>query len=181
MANSLFDQLKKSGLVDEKKAKKARQSQYKNKAQKPKKGTAAPPDEAKLLAQKAHADKVERDRRLNREQKDRLERNAIAAQVRQLIESNRITERDGDIVYNFTDANIVKRICISEQIRQSLVSGRLAIVRLGTDYELVPGPVAAKIRQRDPGCIVFCEQDISPSQDEDDQYADYKIPDDLMW
>ncbi|MCK5640371.1 MAG: DUF2058 family protein, partial [Gammaproteobacteria bacterium] len=61
MGNSLFEQLKKSGLVDEKKARKAKQGKYLGKKNKVKKGTAEPFNEAKLLAQKAHAEKVERD------------------------------------------------------------------------------------------------------------------------
>ena len=77
MGNSLFDQLKKSGLVDKNKARKVKHSQYKSKKQKVKKGSAAQVDEAKLLAQKAHAEKVERDRKLNQQRKEAAERNAI--------------------------------------------------------------------------------------------------------
>lgn len=33
---------------------------------------------------------------------------AIAAQIIQLIETNRIKDHDGEIIYNFTDANVVK-------------------------------------------------------------------------
>ena len=181
MANSLFEQLKKTGLVDDKKAKQVKQSQYKNQKQKSKKGTAAPVDEATLLAQKAHAEKVERDRQLNQEKKQDAEQKAIAAQIKQLIETNRVDDGGGDIVYNFTDANVVKRIYISEQAHKSLVSGHLAIAKLGEAYELVPMPVANKIRQRDEQCIILCEQPTEAESVEDDPYADYTIPDDLMW
>lgn len=179
MSNSLFDQLQKSGLVDKKKAQKAKQNQYKSKKQKTKKGAAGELDEAKLLAQKAHAEKVERDRQLNQQRKEEAERKAILAQIRQLIESNCVKERDGDIVYNFTDANVVKRIYVSDQIHKNLSSGRLAIVRLDERYELVPMPVAEKIKQRDERYVITTEK--TEVQDEDDAYSDYKIPDDLMW
>lgn len=56
MGNSLFEQLKKTGLVDKSKAQKVKHSQYKEKKQKTKKGSADQPDETKLLAQKALAD-----------------------------------------------------------------------------------------------------------------------------
>jgi hypothetical protein len=181
MGNSLFDQLKKSGLVDENKAKKAKHNQYKSKKQKTKKGSAAQVDEAKLLAQKAQAEKVERDRQLNQQRNEEFEHKAIVAQIKQLIETNRIEDRDGDVVYNFTDANVVKRIYVSEQAHKHLTSGRLAIVKLGEGYELVPVPVAEKIKQRDGQCIIMCEQTDEPELDENDPYADYKIPDDLMW
>lgn len=181
MSHSLFDQLKKTGLVDEKKAKKVKHSQYKNQKKKSKKGTAPKLDEAALLAQQAQAEKVERDRLLNQQKKAEAERRAIAAQIKQLIEANRIESGDGDVVYNFTDANVVKRLYVSEQVREHLASGRLAIAKLGEAYELVPVPVAEKIRQRDERCIILCEPASESKTDEDDPYADYQIPDDLMW
>lgn len=181
MGNSLFEQLKKTGLVDEKKAKKAKQSQYKNNKQKSKKGAPAPLDEAALLAQKAQAEKIERDRVLNQRKKEAAEQKAIAAQIKQLIETNRVENSNGDIVYNFTDDNVVKRLYISEQVHKHLISGRLAIARLGDAYELVPLPVAEKIKQRDAQCIILCEPSAEIDAAEDDLYADYKIPDDLMW
>ena len=181
MANSLFEQLKKTGLVDEKKAKKAKHSQYKNQKQKTKKGAATQLDEATLLAQKAHAEKVERDRQLNQAKKEEAERKAITAQIKQLIESNRVADSDGDVVYNFTDANVVKRIHVSEQVHQHLVSGRLAIAKLGEVYELIPTPVAEKVKQRDAHYIIQCETSVDAEPAGDDPYADYEIPDDLMW
>jgi hypothetical protein len=181
MGNSLFEQLKKSGLVDDKKAKKAKQSQHKNQKQKNKKGTATQPGEAALLAQKAQAEKIERDRQLNQVKKEAIEHKAITAQIKQLIETNRIEDSAGDVVYNFTDARVVKHIYISEQAHKSLMSGRLAIAKLGDGYELVPMPVADKIRQRDEQYIITCEQTTETEPAEDDPYANYSIPDDLMW
>jgi uncharacterized protein YaiL (DUF2058 family) len=181
MGNSLFDQLKKSGLVDDKKAKKAKHSQYKNNKQKSKKGAPAQVDEATLLAQKVQAEKVERDRQLNLAKKDEAEHKAIAAQIKQLIETNRIEDRDGDVVYNFTDSKVVKRIYISEQAHKHLMSGGLAIAKLGEGYALVPTAVADKIKQRDDKCIIISEQSAETDLSEDNPYADYSIPDDLMW
>lgn len=181
MGNSLFDQLKKSGLVDEKKARKAKQGKYLGKKNKPKKGSVEPVNEAKLMAQKAHAEKVERDRELNQQHKEKAQQKAIFAQIKQLIETNRIEDRDGDIAYNFSDGSVVKRIHVSQRIHNHLTSGRLAIAKLGEGYELVPVPVADKIRQRDPQYIIQSEPSVELPVDEDDPYADYKIPDDLMW
>jgi len=181
MGNSLFEQLKKSGLVDENKAKKAKQSQYKSTKQKTKKGVAAKADEATLLSQKAHAEKVERDRQLNQQRKEAAEHKAVAAQIKQLIELNSIEDCDGEVTYNFTDANKVKHLYVSEQIHKHITSGRLAIAKLGEGYKLVPTSVAEKIKQRDAQCIIACEQTTEQAPDENDPYADYKVPDDLMW
>ena len=181
MGNSLFEQLKKSGLVDEKKAKKAKHSQYKNKKQKNKKGATDQINEATLLVQKAQAEKVEHDRQLNLAKKVEVERKAIAAQIKQLIETNRVKDCSGDVVYNFTDNKVVKRIYISEQAHKNLMSGRLTIAKLGEGYELVPTPVADKIKQRDERCIIICGQTAETELTEDNPYANYSIPDDLMW
>jgi hypothetical protein len=181
MGKPLIDQLKKTGLVNKTKASKAKQEQYKNKKQKSKKGSAVQLDEAKVLAQKAQAEKVERDRQLNLKNKEETERKAIAAQIIQLIETNRVEGSEGEVAYNFTDNNIVKRLFVSEDISKHLMSGKLSIAKLGESYELVPKAVAEKIKQRDALCIIELDHSIEPESDEDDPYADYKIPDDLIW
>lgn len=181
MSNSLFDQLKMSGLVDDKKAKQAKQEQYKNKKQKRHKGAPEQTDEATLRAQQHHADKVERDRLLNQQKKEEAERKAIAAQITQLIETNQVDNCDGDIVYNFTDATLVKRLYISEAIHKHLISGRLAIAKLRDGYALVPTPVAEKIKQRDAQRVIMINHSKNNDINEDDPYANYQIPDDLMW
>ena len=183
MGNSLFDQLKKTGLVDKTSAQKVKRDQYKNKKQKTKKGSAEQVDEVTLLAEKAQAKTVERDRQINKQKEQEAEHKAIAAQIIQLIETNRVEDRDGEVVYNFTDANVVKRIFVSERVHKHLMSGQLSIAKLGEWYELVPKPVAEKIKQRDPQCIINNVQSVETDhdQDKDDPYADYKIPDDLIW
>ena len=58
--------------------------------------------------------------------------------------------------------------------------GELVIVRVGADYELVPKSVAEKIAQRDPGCVLTIK-DSAQETGAEDEYAKYKIPDDLIW
>ena len=180
MGNSLFDQLKKTGLVDERRAKKVKKEKYKKARQQRQTDTV---DQSKLLAQQAQAEKAERARKLNQQRKEEADRKALAAQVKQLIEMNRITDREGNIVYRFTDANVVKQIHVTAELQQQLSRGRLAIIRLGERYELVPSAVAEKIRERDADCVVFCNRGRTDSDQErdDDPYADYRVPDDLMW
>ncbi|WP_264784069.1 DUF2058 family protein, partial [Escherichia fergusonii] len=67
------------------------------------------------------------------------------------------------------------------------INGRLAIARLIIDsngeseYAIIPASVADKIAQRDATFIVLNSALSQEEQDEDDPYADFKIPDDLMW
>lgn len=178
MSNSLQNQLLKMGLVDEKKVKQAKKDKHKQAKQQGKKAVVV--DEAKRLAQQVAAQKAERDRELNRQRKEEAERKALAAQVHQLIEANRLPKGEGDIAYNFNDEGKVKRLYVTEQMQRQLGLGRLAIVKLDEQYELVPTAVAEKIRQRDESCVILCNEP-EQNSDEDDPYADYQIPDDLMW
>ena len=178
MGNSLLDQLKKTGLVDEKQAKKGLKEKRKQVKQQRKNKTKGL-DEDKLSVQQVQAEKVKRDRELDLQRKQEAEHKAIQAQIKQLIEMNRQSQYEGDVPYNFTDDKIVKKIHVSETIHKQLSLGRLAIVKLDENYELVPAGVAEKIRLRDEARVIQCGE--SQQSDEDDYYADYKVPDDLMW
>jgi uncharacterized protein YaiL (DUF2058 family) len=66
------------------------------------------------------------------------------AQVKQLIEMNRITVARGDIGFNFTDNNLIKKIMVDKTTQTQLINGRLAIARLAVDnkpegeYAIIP-------------------------------------------
>ena len=180
MSNSLFDQLKKAGLVSDKQARQIKQSKYHN--QKQQKGKKEQPvDEAKQLAQQAQSEKIERDRQLNQQRQEDEARKAIAAQINQLIETNRIENRDGEIAYNFTDGNKIKRIHVNANVHKELCDGNLAIAKLSGRYELVPSAIADKIKERDANRIIIHANSDETTTPEDDPYAAYKVPDDLMW
>ena len=94
---------------------------------------------------------------------------------------NRIERSSGDVPYQFTDGKKIKKIHVSSQLQNELIRGRVAIVRLGEGYELVPAPAARKIMQRDELSVVLLNTNEPLGVDEEDPYADYQIPDDLMW
>jgi uncharacterized protein YaiL (DUF2058 family) len=180
MGNSLFDQLKKTGLIDKKKAKQA--TKDKHLQVKKQKGKQAPPvAESALRAQQAQAEKAARDRELNRQRKKAAEQKAVAAQIKQLVQMNRIEAGDGEIGFNFVDGSKVQRLYVTDNLQDQLALGRLAIVKLEESYHLVPAGVAEKIKQRDPSYILLCNVTPSTESDADDPYADYQVPDDLMW
>lgn len=176
---SLQDQLLKAGLVDKKKAKQVDKDKRKTAKVQRKSGEAVV-DENKLLAQKAREEKTERDRQLNAERQAELAKKAAAAQIKQLIEMNRQPKQAGDIIYNFTDASKIKKMYVTATLHRRLTNGLLAIVKLNGGYELVPAQVADKIAQRDPSYIISLNTKQETPED-DDPYADYQIPDDLMW
>lgn len=180
MANSLHDQLLKAGLVDEKKAKKI-QKDKKKQAKLQRKTKVETVDETKVQVKQAREQKKQRDRQLNEQLKEAEQQKAVDAQIKQLIEVNRISRGSGDIDYNFTDNKKIKKILVDSTMLEQLSRGNLAIVSLEGRYEVVPAGVADKIKQRDPVRVIVCNEAAQQDSDEDDPYAQYKIPDDLMW
>ncbi len=177
---SLQDQLLNAGLVDKKKAQASKKAKNKQKYQQTK-GKQQGTDEARLLAEQARAEQAERSRALNRQQQQEAEQKAIQAQIRQLISLNRIDRSRGETAYQFADANKVQSIYVTDKLQQQLADGIIAIVRLDEGYELIPRQVIDKITQRDASCLVVLNDGNEPQTAADDPYADFQVPDDLMW
>ncbi|MCU7861819.1 MAG: DUF2058 domain-containing protein, partial [Candidatus Thiodiazotropha sp. (ex Lucinoma kastoroae)] len=102
------------------------------------------------------------------------------AQIRQLVEMNRVPLEDGGIAYHFNDDGKVQRIHVTEKLHGQLSRGQLAIVKSDRHYDVIPAGVAEKISWRDTACIIV-HNDRESEDDSDDPYADFKVPDDLMW
>jgi len=177
MSKSLAEQLLKAGLGDAKKLKNIKKEQHKERVQAGKKGQVV--NEATVLAEQARQAQIARDKELNQQKKAEADKKALAAQVKQIIEMNIIRDK-GELGFNFTDGNKIKKIYVSDKVQQQLVKGLIAIARLDEHYHLVPIQIAEKLLVRQPDAVVLLNQ-----QDEqmpaDDPYADFKIPDDLMW
>ena len=174
MSLSLRDQLLKAGLVNEKQAKQAAKQKQKQQRLEHK-GQAEKDDSQREAALKAQAEK------LTRQQQEKAQKKALAAQVRQLTEGTRLPRLDGDDYYNFVDDKKVKRIAVNPMLRDKLSRGTLAIVRLEGKYELIPREAALKVQEREPQRIVLLNVASEVPDAEDDPYKDYVIPDDLMW
>ncbi len=180
MANSLQDQLQKSGLIDAKKAKQVTKERNKQNRAQRRGQQPTTDDQTQALAQAAKAEKIANDRRLNQEKNERAQRKALAAQIKQLIDMNTIAAA-GDQAFNFTDGKHIKRMYVDKAQAGRLSAGVFAIVKQGDKYVLVPATVADKIAERDQGRVIFSAEKAHDSVAEDDPYADYQIPDDLMW
>jgi len=177
MGKSLQDQLLKAGLANKKQAVRAKKA--KNSKEKLKRAGVDVADETADRVQQAEQEKLAKDRELNRQKIAEAEQAAVQAQIRQLIEMNRIAER-GDTEYRYPEGNLVKTLLVSDHQRAALISGALAIIKYSEKYDLVPRKVAEKIAERDETRVVLCNDD-SGEQEVNDEYADYQIPDDLMW
>lgn len=181
---SLQDQLLKAGLIDKNKAKKASKDKQKQ-ANLVRKSGARVDNQTRVLAQQELAKKSARDRELNRQKQQASNQKAIAAQVKQLIDMNKLDRSEGDISYSFVCQNKVKNIAVTAELKNQLTLGRLAIVVLlvnkDSRFEIVPAQVAEKIAQRDVDSVVHLNQKVEMEEDENDPYADFRIPDDLTW
>ncbi len=182
MAGSLFDQLKKSGLVDAKKANQIKKQKYQQSKQKKGKKGVTTVSEAAQLAEKAALQKQERDRQLNLERQQAQEKKANAAAVKQILEANRLKGYEGEVAYNFVDDSVVKTLNISSKIYKQLVSETLRVARFKGGYVLLPLEAVEKIQQRDESVLIPLSGESTNVSDEDkDYYAQFEVPDDLVW
>jgi uncharacterized protein YaiL (DUF2058 family) len=180
VGNSLQDQLLKSGLVDEQRLKQAKTA--KRKKNKQTKGGAS--DAEHRGVQRAAAEKARADRELDRQRRQAAERKAEEHALRQLIHSHRVLRGDGDLAFNFQDGGSLKRLYVTVEQQRALVNGRLALVRQDAGYELIPAEIAEKLLARKAGLVLVYNKSGKGGDtgaDEDDPYAAYKVPDDLMW
>lgn len=175
---TLQEQLLKAGLVTSKKMDKVQRTAKKSRVQ---------AREAREAVEENKKAQQERDKQLNEQQRQAVLSKEYKAQVKQLIDMNKIDISRGDIGFNFTDNNLIKKIMVDKPTQAQLINGRLAIARLQVDnseeshYAIITASVADKIAQRDANSIVLNSALSQEAQDEDDPYADFKVPDDLMW
>jgi len=180
MVNSLQDQLLKAGLVDSRKVSTANKDKKKQEKQQ-RKHKIETVDETKLSVQQALQEKAERDRQLNFQRDEEARQKAAIAQIKQLIEHSQLSREGAELTYNFTDGTKIKKILVNEAMLNQLSNGRLAIVKFDEKYFVVPKSVAEKIKLRDESYVVVSNVLQASDDDENDPYAEYKIPDDLMW
>ena len=179
MSMSLREQLLAAGLGSKKQAKQIDHQERQQQHQKAK-HKIGPTNEQKLAAEKAQAEKLARDQELNRLQQEKAAKKALRAEVAQLVEQNREPKLQTDDYFNFIDRDRVRRISVTPALRERILRGDLLFVRYKGHYELVPPPIAERIRERDPQAIVTLKQ-ASDKVDENDPYKDFVVPDDLVW
>jgi uncharacterized protein len=176
--NALQAQLLKAGLVDAKKAKKINQQQQHAK----KTGQDQTDLEIKQALALAQQEKLAKDQALNQQRQAELERKTAEANIKQMLTQHQLKDIQGDTAYQFIDQQKVKKIYVTQALYEQIVAGRVWVARLDTSYVLLPRPLGEKIEQRAPAVIVV-NNSLNKEQisDEDDPYAAYVIPDDLMW
>lgn len=179
MGKSLQEQLLQAGLVKKAPPKASKKEQRKQQDQK----SQEQKQRQQQLAQQEAA-KRERDREINLQRQQQAEMKARVAEVRQLIANHKQPKNRGEIGFNFTDIAKVKRLYVDEQQQKALIAGQLAIVKMDGQYEIVTTEVAKRIAEKRPVSLVYLQDGSNSNEEkpaEDDPYAAYQIPDDLVW
>ncbi|MBI0394021.1 DUF2058 domain-containing protein [Acinetobacter bereziniae] len=174
--NALQAQLLKAGLVDNKKAKKlSKQAQHEQRT--------GQSNEAELKAkiEQDKQEKISKDQALNQEKQRILDEKALKASIIQMIKQHKIKDTDGDVTYQFIDGSI-KKIYLNQQVYNALVAGSLVIAYDHDAYAILPKALADRINEKMTGFIIVNNSEKNEQiTDEEDPYAAYVIPDDLMW
>ncbi|MGS2718069.1 DUF2058 domain-containing protein [Eionea flava] len=184
MSKSLQEQLLGAKLIDDKKAKKiSKQARKEKNVQRRSKESAL--SDAQAAALKTQQEKALRDTALNQQRQAELKKKETAAQITQMIQHYQISKEKGDTEYNFTDGKTIKKLVITKTTSDEIIRGRLCIARQGSQYAIIPRPIAEKIRERDEDIIVVFNalpsQQVKTLESDDDYYAQFEIPDDLDW
>ena len=174
--NALQAQLLKAGLVDNKKAKKlSKQAVHEQRTGESKDA------EVKAKIAQAQQEKLAKDQAIEQEKKAALQEKELKAAIMQMIHQHKIRDTDGEVAYQFLDGKI-KKVYINQQIYNALVAGSLVIAKENDSYAFLPKALAERINLKMEGFIIVnnAEQNDQVT-DEEDPYAAYVIPDDLMW
>ncbi|MCP4286772.1 MAG: DUF2058 domain-containing protein [Gammaproteobacteria bacterium] len=181
MAKSLQEQMISAGLIDKKKARKIKTDQQKSNRKQRQRGS-APAQSTEQKLNEASKVRAKLDRDLNLQRQMRNEQNAVAAQIRQMVQANRLPkEKDGEAVFNFVVLGKVKKIYVSQETRERISSGKLAIVKVDRQFDLIPSNLVEKLRKRSETCVVFHNDPQKADENAEADYPEHKVPDDLMW
>ena len=179
MGNSLRDQFLKKGLVTKKQVNKALNEK---RASRSKKGNkeAGEDYEVRKKIQQAREKQAAHVRELNRQKNEAAREKEIQDQIRQIIKKN-VIEVEGDISFHFVDNKKIKKLFVSKKIAEGLRKGRMAVVKAGEQYSVVPETAAIQIQDRKAECVILLNTSETKDSDPDDPYAEFPIPDDLEW
>ncbi|WP_019614155.1 DUF2058 domain-containing protein [Psychromonas ossibalaenae] len=178
---SLQDQLMKSGLINKQKAKQAQTEKRRKAKQKKKKGSVEVSDvQIKINEQKELQKKQDLEK--NQQTQAELDARSAHGKLIQMIAQHCEKNYQGEVDYHFTYDNKVKRIAVNEQTQQGLIKGLLAICVLNEEFYLINKEAAAKLAEIDPSVLVALHEKVEISEvEEDDPYAEFAVPDDLIW
>lgn len=169
MKGSLQEQLLKSGLIDEDRLNKAKK-QAKKPAKKKRKASPRPKSHISAPVKPAVTE-------------DPVKQKELRAEVKKLLRSLKLNDKNGEIAYNYTINNQIKRFYVNENQQKELIHGNLAIANWNEISYLIPAVNVKELRTLYPKIAIYINepQETTADVDENDPYAGYEIPDDIKW
>ncbi|NRD73968.1 DUF2058 domain-containing protein [Shewanella sp. VB17] len=180
MANPFQEQLLKAGLVSKQKVQKAQTQKRRNRKAKVDDGSA---ELKQQIAEQKQAQAI-KDKTLNEQ---RFEAASEKGLVRGLVtEFTRLAIKlpnSGEVKFNYHFGNKIFALYVDDKLQSQLLNGQLGIVRYEETSYLVPHKLVERVNMLVPQWCGYLWVKDEKNQDieEDDPYADYVIPDDLMW
>jgi uncharacterized protein YaiL (DUF2058 family) len=189
MADSLRDQLLKSGLVQKLKAE-AREARPAERPQRPAKAKARPDrkrtadkggdarsqeeiDLARAYGLRERAEREQRERELREAGQRAKEKAERKQKLAALLDGKALNKADAELARHFPHGEKICRVyCTAEQLSE-VNAGRLAVVQYRGRYLLVGREIAEQARVISPESLVLLCDPNAPAEDD--------IPDDLIW
>jgi uncharacterized protein YaiL (DUF2058 family) len=192
MADSLRDQLLKSGIV-----KQVQQDRVREDTRAASKGGKPAPRNAKASPQSKNASRLPRRDQSEidlakayalRAQTEANERKRIEQEaaeqarlrrerklkIQQLLEGNVLNKADADQPRNFQYGDKIRRVYVNAEQLHALNAGELGVVQQAGRYLLVSRTIAEQVRDIDPHQLALMVDSTSGVDDDG-------VPDDLMW
>ncbi|HEX6834325.1 MAG TPA: DUF2058 family protein [Rudaea sp.] len=193
MAESLRDQLLKSGLVKQLKAQEkpardkprhAPQQHHHKKPAPPSKPQPQPqpqsrpqvptePDLARAYALRARQEKEERDRAQREAERQAREKKERKARLTALLDGKARNAADADVPRHFPHGNKIRRVYVTADQLKQVNRGELAVVQLAGRYLIVERDVALQAQAIQEECLVLLCDPNAPAEDD--------VPADLIW
>jgi len=181
---SLQEQLLKAGLTTKQKTRQANADKRKKNKQK-RSGVqhdATMQEQVKQDLAKAQSEKQAKDNALNEQKRQQLAEKEQGLRIKQILTHQQIKSVRGDNEYNYTFNNKIKKLLLDAITHKALVNGRLSLCGLDEITYIVTRETAEKLAELEPSIVLVQNDKVIDDQvDEDDPYADYQIPDDLIW
>lgn len=177
---SLQEQLLKAGLANKQSAKQIRsEKRKKNKAVRKGQTQADTGLQQQLTTQKQQ--QADKDLVLNQTIKAELDKKSALGKVKQMIEQLQIKDFGGELAFNYVQKAKVKTLYVDEINQNALIKGRIGICQFDDNVYLLPAQAIDKIQAVDSQYVLLLNDNQPAEADEEDPYADFQIPDDLMW
>lgn len=181
---SLQDQLLKAGLSTKHKARQANSDKRKKNKQK-RSGVdhgLSLQDKVKNDLAVSQQEKAKKDTELNEDRNKQLAQKETHLRILQILQHHQLTRINGETEYNYTFNSKVKKLLVDAITHRALVNGRLAVCGLDEKSYVVTTETAEKIATLDSNIILVQNDKVEDENiDENDPYAEFQIPDDMMW